>query len=250
MHALAGNGGCPAVASDGPRTMVTMGTNKADAPPAGSALRRPMAGLPPCGTLSGASPLPPPPDDERCFVLWRAYEMLPNVRRHSLLVAHIATRLAERAAERGFDVSVEQVRAAGLLHDIAKSYCVRHGGSHAMIGASWVVERTRHYPVAQGVLLHVHWPWPLPEGAGICSLPFFIIYADKRVRHDRCVSLEERFEDLLTRYGKSAEARHSIRESFAQGKDIERAFAALLQEDIHENSFDCGRLVEREGSLP
>jgi putative nucleotidyltransferase with HDIG domain len=172
--------------------------------------------------------------------------MLPNVRRHSLLVAHIATRLAERAVECGFDVSVEQVRAAGLLHDIAKSYCLRHGGSHAMIGASWVVERTRHYPVARGVLLHVHWPWPLPEDAEICGLPFFIIYADKRVRHDRCVSLGERFEDLLTRYGKNAGARQSIRESFTQGKNIERAFTALLKWDMHEDSFDCGRLVERE----
>ncbi|MDR2056385.1 MAG: HD domain-containing protein [Desulfovibrio sp.] len=226
-----------------------MSTNKA-ALPESSAPRRPMAGLPPCGALSRAGPLPPPPDDESCFALWRAYDMLPNVRRHSLLVAHIAARLAGRAAERGFDVSVEQARAAGLLHDIAKSYCVRHGGSHAMLGASWVVERTRHYPVAQGVLLHVHWPWPLPEDAGICGLPFFIIYADKRVRHDRCVSLEERFEDLLARYGRSGEARRSIRESFAQGKDIERAFTALLKWDLHEDSFDCGRLVEREGDLP
>jgi putative nucleotidyltransferase with HDIG domain len=209
-----------------------------------------MTGLPQCGALARARPLPPPPDDDRCFALWRAYEMLPNVRGHSLLVAHIATRLAERAVEQGFDVSVEQVRAAAMLHDIAKSYCVRYGGSHAMIGASWVVERTAHYPVAQGVLFHVHWPWPLPEGASICGLPFFIIYADKRVRHDHCVNLKERFEDLLARYGKNAEARQSIRESFAQGKNIERAFTALLKWDMHEDSFDCGRLVEREGGFP
>jgi hypothetical protein len=202
-----------------------------------------LAGLPPCVHGASEQTPSPPPDEKTCFSLWRDYGMLPNVQRHSLLVAHIAVCLAKRAVEAGFKISIPQVRASALLHDIAKSYCLKHGGSHAMIGASWVVERTLHYPVAQGVLFHVHWPWPLPEGSGICALPFFIIYADKRVRHDCCVSLEDRYEDLLARYGGNEHARQGIRASFEQGKNIERAFTALMQWDIHENSFDCGRMV-------
>ncbi len=87
---------------------------------------------------------------------------------------------------------------------------------------------TRNYALAQGVMLHVHWPWHIPEGAGICALPFFVIYADKRVRHDACVSLDDRYEDLLTRYGCTEAARAGIRSSYEQGKIIERALSAQL----------------------
>ena len=92
-------------------------------------------------------------------------------------------------------------------------------------------------------MMHVWWPWPLPQGADICSLPFFVIYADKRIRHDRCVSLEERYEDLLERYGCSESAREGIREAHRQGKMMENALAAQLEWAVHEDSFDCGRVV-------
>ncbi|WP_165067436.1 HDIG domain-containing metalloprotein [Desulfovibrio sp. ZJ200] len=206
---------------------------------------RPFARLPEPRALGlGLASSAPVPGDQACFALWKKYAMLPNIQRHSLLVARIATELARRAAEKGFAVNVPQVRASALLHDIAKSYCVRHGGSHAQLGAGWVVAETRNYAVAQGVMLHVHWPWPLPEGAGICALPFFVIYADKRVRHDSCVSLAERYEDLLERYGHSEAARQGIRASYEQGRNIERALSAQLGWALHEDSFDCGRLVQ------
>ena len=212
------------------------------APGAAKPFRHPLSGLPELPGLrtAASAPSPPSPDDEACFALWRKYAMLPNVQRHSRLVAHIATALARRAAEKGFAVNVPEVRASALLHDIAKTYCLRHGGSHALLGGAWAVAETRNYALAQGVMLHVHWPWPLPEGAGICALPFFVIYADKRVRHDACVPLEERYEDLLTRYGRT----EAIRGSYEQGKTIERALSAQLGWALHEDSFDCGRLVQ------
>lgn len=188
--------------------------------------------------------LPPAPDDAACFALWRKYHMLANVECHSRMVAHIATILSKRAADLGMPVQVEAVRAAGLLHDLAKTYCLLHGGSHAQLGASWVLAETRHYAVARGVLLHVHWPWPLPEGPGICSLPFFIIYADKRVRHDACVSLEERFEDLLARYGRNNKACAGIRSAHEQAIAIELALGAQLGWKLDEDTFDCRRLVQ------
>lgn len=188
---------------------------------------------------------PEPPDERQCFALWDKYKMLPNIRSHSLLVAHIATTLAARALEVGIETDVAATRAAGLLHDIAKTWSLEHGGSHAILGASWTMQETRHYGIAQGVILHVHWPWPLPEGATICCLPIFVIYADKRVRHDKCVSLEQRFEDLITRYGKTGEIRANIRKSQRQAELIEQALSRELKWDLHENSFDSGRLVER-----
>lgn len=199
--------------------------------------------------LSKDGIFPPAPDAEACAALWQKYDMLPNVRRHSLLVAHIAASLAQRARQLGLPVDVDAVRASGMLHDIAKTYCLRHGGSHSLLGGAWTVYETRHYGIAQGVILHVHWPWPLPHGKDICILPIFVLYADKRVRHDACVPLAERFSDLLDRYGKSEAARKGIKESFEQAKNIESRLERQLEMKLDENTFDCGRLVEREGSF-
>ena len=84
------------------------------------------------------------PDDAACMALWDKYGMLDNIRAHSRLVAHIATELARRARAAGFLVNVAAVRASAMLHDIAKTYSVLHGGSHAQLGASWVVAETRN----------------------------------------------------------------------------------------------------------
>lgn len=203
----------------------------------------PFASLPRIKIPPDRAAYPPPPDDAQCFALWDKYDMLENIRQHSLMVAHIAASLAKRAEELGITCDVAATRASGLMHDIAKTWCLAHGGSHAILGASWTLEETRHYGIAQGVILHVHWPWKLPEGAAICRLPIFIIYADKRVRHDQCVTLKERFDDLIVRYGKSQAARDSIRKSCEQARKIEEALSAQLQWNLHEDSFDSGRLV-------
>lgn len=211
---------------------------KADATPS----VHPLAALPPLSLPD--APCGDIPDEDACRALWDKYGMLDNIRAHSAQVAALAVNLAELAAVRGGGVSVPMVRAAALLHDIAKTYTITHGGSHAQLGASWVVSETRNRAIAQGVMLHVHWPWPV-DPARVCSLPFFVIYADKRIKHDRCVSLRERFEDLLVRYGHTEQARAGIQESYRQGQTIERALAARLGLNLHACTLDCGRLVER-----
>ncbi len=185
------------------------------------------------------------PDDEQCFKLWDKYEMLENVREHSLMVAHIATVLAKKAFESGFIKNIQEVRASALLHDLAKTYCVRYGGSHALLGASWVLQETGNPGIAQGVILHVYWPWKLPEGKELCTLPFLVMYADKRVKHSECVTLKERFEDLVIRYGKTERARNGIINTWKLTQKMEQNLSVLLRINLDEYSFDCRGLVNR-----
>lgn len=185
------------------------------------------------------------PNVAACEALWDVYGMMEHIREHSRQVAAVAVALAQRAVARGLKVNVEAVRACALLHDIAKSYTIVHGGSHAQIGGAWVVAETQNYAIAQGVLFHVHWPWDIPVDHKVCSLPFFVLYADKRIKHDQCVSLQERFEDLLIRYGNNEKSRTGIALSHEQGQTLERALAAQLDWDIHACTLDCGRLVQR-----
>lgn len=187
----------------------------------------------------------PVPSDEECFALWDKYAMIENVRAHSLTVARIATALATRASQLQLPVHVQAVRAAALLHDLAKTYCLKHGGSHATLGAGWVLQETGNPLIAQGVFCHVHWPWPLPleDAARMCTLPFFVIYADKRSMHNMCVPLKTRFDDLICRYGKSETAQRNITFSYNQAVLMERALEAHLGCQLYENTFDSGWMV-------
>lgn len=208
-------------------------------------MQYPYSQMPKMESICKNADLPLPPDDKTCFRLWRKYDMLHNVRRHSLVVACIATALAQRAFSLGMPVSVAETRASALLHDIAKTWSIKYGGAHAQLGGAWTVMETKNYRIAQGVLLHVNWPWKLPQDERICSLPFFVLYADKRVRHDKCVTLRERFEDLLVRYGFSPASRAGINQSYRQAQEIECLLEKYLGWDLNENTFDCGRLVKR-----
>jgi len=182
------------------------------------------------------------PTDEECRRLWDAHGMLPNIRAHSQLVGCVATALARLAEAAGVTVNVAEVRAAALLHDLAKTYTIQHGGNHCQLGAAWVQELTGNPALAQGVLCHVSWPRAIDLRADF--LPLTLIYSDKRVKHNQIVPLEVRFKDLLERYGATDYIRTRIHESFQQAEAIERALAEIVGMDIHESTFGCGRLVE------
>jgi hypothetical protein len=71
-----------------------------------------------------------------------------------------------------------------------------------------------------------------------------IIYADKRVKHDRIVSLRERRADILDRYGTTADRCRRIGRSFRQVEEIANEFGNLIGVDLHAHPFDRRRLVE------
>lgn len=203
----------------------------------------PYSFLPSILDLKPVRNIAPVPDEKTCYVLWQKYEMLENIKKHSAMVAHIAVKLGEMAVARGQKIDISACLAAGLLHDLAKTWCLAHGGSHAQLGAVWVAAETGNFAIAQAVLLHVYWPWAIPQNSQICNLPIFLMYADKRVRHDQCVTLAERFEDVLVRYGKTPEARAAICETKAQALEIEKLLSQQLGRNLNEDSFDCRRLV-------
>ena len=203
---------------------------------------QPMAQAPPPELPPPAS-LPQAPDDARCLAWWDEFDMLPHIRQHSLAVARVATSLALAAKDHGLDVDVQTVRASALLHDLAKTYTIRHGGNHSQLGGAWVQELTGNPLVACGIVHHVHWPWAVDARAFF--LPMAIIYADKRVRHDTVVTLDERFEDLYSRYGTTQYIRDRLAESRQQSLTIEKALGQILGAHLHEDSFDSGRLVQR-----
>ncbi|MFO7802229.1 MAG: phosphohydrolase [Desulfovermiculus sp.] len=182
------------------------------------------------------------PDDAQCKAWWQEYDMLENIAVHSSLVAGIATWIGHRATSRGIDLPLQALRAAGLLHDLAKTYTVRYGGNHSQLGGAWVMALTGNPAIAQAVRHHVVWPGPLDVDAHF--VPLVIIYADKRVKHDTIVPLPERYTDLFDRYGVSQKRVAAMRRSFVQVKNIESRLSNVLGVDLNAYSFDSRRMVQ------
>jgi hypothetical protein len=176
---------------------------------------------------------------------WDDYEMLENIRNHSLAVTRVAVTIAGLALANSprtfvFDPT-PTIRAGALLHDLAKTYCIRHGGNHAQVGASWVIGLTGNPALGHAVLHHVFWPGNVDVRSHF--IPLVVAYSDKRVRHDEIVSLEDRLDDLMHRYGTTESRRSKILTAHDQITTIEHQLEQLTGVPLHAHSFDSRRLV-------
>ncbi len=159
--------------------------------------------------------------------------MLPNIRCHSLMVARISELLATGLlADRRVRLPDHELCVSGaLLHDIAKTPCLNGACDHARTGAEICLDHG--YPeiaqiVQEHVILKDHAPARFEQG--IFSAREIVFYADKRVRHDVIVSLEERLEYILDRYGGEEEWVHDrIRANFDKCAQLESILFRFLE---------------------
>lgn len=177
--------------------------------------------------------------------------MWENIRCHSFLVARVAELLQQRlaAADRVPTVpSRELVIAGALLHDIAKSKCLEENCRHAEVGAQLCAEagyREISPIVANHVLLADY--QPDRYGRGEFSASELVFYADKRVKHDQVVGLDERLEYILAKYAGTDTFREKlIRENFAACRVLEQHLFARL--DIEPD--DVAILLARQERGP
>ncbi len=163
------------------------------------------------------APRPAVPSPEECLGLLRLFKVPGHIRRHSELVARLSWRLASDLNRHvGSRHDADLLRAAALLHDIAKTFSGEGLTDHAAEGARILRERGLSR-IADLVERHID-PGPGTEHLRDDEI---LAYCDKRVRHEDLVSLEERYLDLLTRYGGG----HTSAESYI--RDNWRRMAAL-----------------------
>lgn len=174
------------------------------------------------------------PSVSQCLSLFEQYAMLDNIRNHSILVAQVAGGLVDGLVRTGKTpgppANREETIAAALLHDIAKTLCIKTGCHHADIGREICIDLG--YPeigeiVAEHVVLKNFAAQHYQQGAfGAKELVF---YADKRVRHDEVVSLPDRLDYILERYGDGNPAKeHHIRLNFGRTLELEKYLFAFL----------------------
>ncbi len=118
----------------------------------------------------------------------------------------------------------EEVIAGALLHDIAKTLCLKTNCRHAEEGR--LICRELGYPelgeiVAEHVVLKNFMEDLYLQG--IFGTKEIVFYADKRVCHDQVVCLADRLEYILNRYGDNNPAREKlIHQNFNQALDLEK----------------------------
>lgn len=193
----------------------------------------------------------PVPDINECARLMEQYTMLPNIRHHSLVVATIADLLVTKLQGRvKYPLPSRNLCVAGaLLHDIAKTQCLDGSCDHAREGAA--ICTAHGYPeVAEIVGEHVQIRDQNPSlyEAGCFSAKDIVYYADKRVRHNEIVRLEERLAYILEHYGRNDKYLHGlIKKNFTMCQHLETHLFSFLDFTPNQLAEEVNR---QEDTLP
>src|SRR4030042_7038653 len=138
------------------------------------------------------------PSKEHCRRIISDLGMLENIVAHCRQVCRVSLLLTDHLGLPG--LNRELIRAAALLHDITKTRSFQTLEDHAETGARLLSEIG--YPevgriVGQHVRLESYFASAVPSEAEVVN------YADKRVLHDRIVSLSERMGYILAKNGRA-----------------------------------------------
>ena len=137
------------------------------------------------------------PTRDECMKLLKANNVPANIIAHTQAVCDFSMKVCDILEKRNIKINKELVAAAALLHDIKKL----EPGEHEIEGAKYI--STLGYPEV-GILIKKH-------GLKHCHLEEFhpitweekiIFYSDKRVKNDKVISVDDRFEYIKQRYNK------------------------------------------------
>lgn len=169
------------------------------------------------------------PSLKECYDIMEE-RMLSNIKKHSLQVMKVALAITDHLKP-GVAVNRDLVTAASLLHDITKTRSLGTKERHDMTGGIFLRE-LGYDVVADIVEEHVELKnYSLNDNLSEKEIVF---YSDKRVTHDKIVSVEERVADLLIRYGKTEEIKNHIIKNKKSILDIEKKINNLMVTDINE----------------
>ena len=166
------------------------------------------------------------PTEQQCYDLMEQYQMLDNIREHSIVVAEISRVISSGLVASGVELSVEKAVAGALLHDIGKTQCLQTGGDHAALGRNICLQH-RFDEIADIVAEHIWLRDYSPDGVYVEKE--IVYYADKRVLHSSVVSLEERKQYIIGTYArKNHKLRRLISENFNICREVEKKLFSKL----------------------
>ena len=157
------------------------------------------------------------PTTGECEAMLAHHHVPEAVIQHSRKVSEVAGQMADALLATGLSVDPELVRAGALLHDLAKGL-----PKHAEAGAA-ILRANRMPAVANVIAAHTEIKF-----AGAIDERAIVYLADKLVRDDRLVTIEERFERALDRFRQRPDGLKSALRRKAAAQQIAGAIEARL----------------------
>jgi uncharacterized protein len=205
------------------------------------------------------------PTRKECFDIINKYHVPPNIVKHSLATAKLAVFLAEKLKEKDTAVDVELVERACLLHDVAR-ICEVKESDYNNIGmtvteqekTAWDKLKTEYkaaghedtaykllkeqYPVLALAIKKHRYLSLLDENDRPDTWEEKIVYyADKRVMHERIVSLKERLDDAHQR---NAQLRQMKGQNNIDTDKVDRLIFELEEEIFTAIGLDPAEITE------
>jgi len=169
------------------------------------------------------------PSREECNELMAQHSMRRNIVEHSIQVMHVSLAITDNL-KNGVAVNRDLVIAAALLHDITKTRSLKTKERHDLSGGE-LLREMGFTSIAEIVEHHIVFQNLNPQGG--LEEREIIYYADKRVMHNKIVTIDERVHDLLQRYGKAAEIKRLIIQNKHLVLAVESKIASFMKVDIN-----------------
>jgi putative nucleotidyltransferase with HDIG domain len=169
------------------------------------------------------------PSREECKKLMVQYSMRPNIVEHSIQVMNVSLAITDNL-KNGVALNRELIIASALLHDITKTRSLTTNERHDISGGE-LLRGMGFTSIADIVEQHVVFPNYNPQGR--IEEREIIYYADKRVNHDKIVTIDERVHYLIQRYGDTEEIRNRILQNKTLVLAMENKIVSFMRIDIN-----------------
>lgn len=169
------------------------------------------------------------PTEAECEAIMEVAGAAPEVYRHGLRVAGVALAIGRALAAAGQEIDLDTVRAAAVLHDIAKGQSKHDAAGGQML-------REMGFGRAAAVM-ESHTDLP-EDDAGVSIEAKLVYLADKYAKGDTLVSIEERFRSSRSRFGTAEEIEARIKKRRARVQQIKNEFEGILGRSIESIVFE------------
>lgn len=168
------------------------------------------------------------PTEEECYAILSRFNADNRLLGHSQTVAAVACQMAFLLNNAGCRLNISLIRAAALLHDLAKGV-----PDHAKAGA--VIVKSLGFPkVARIVAAHTD---IIPQPGGMVSERELVYLADKVVRGDQVVSFEARFQYPLEKYSGIPEILQKIKGRLDSARLIQKKIDCILGKNKEDGQW-------------
>ena len=183
------------------------------------------------------------PSVRECFCIIREMKMMDHIIDHSVMVSNVAICIARSLRQIQPMVNVRLIRSASLLHDITKTRSFDTGEVHSETGGILMTEKG--FPEI-GEIIRQHVVLDDSCGQTPVTESEIVNYADKRVLHDKVVSLDRRLAYIRKRYGGDPDLADRIQMLWDDTEALEKKIFRSISFAPEELSGQVRQEIQRE----